>query len=83
MEVLSDKNVNKENRNNQIGKEMQRLKVELNDKIFECHKLEEDYAQERAKMKIGYQFQKNNLNKAIQELKNKNDLDNELWANKV
>lgn len=74
MDVLNvnSKAGNKENRTVSPSKELQKMKIELNDKIFENHKLEEDFAQERAKLVINFQKERTNLNKTIKELKHKN-----------
>jgi hypothetical protein len=48
----------------------------LNDRIFEYHKLEEDYAQEKAKLIMEFQKERVGLNRTVKELKEKNIADN-------
>jgi len=48
----------------------------LNDCIFEYHKLEEDYAQEKAKLMMEFQRERVGLNRTVKELREKNVADN-------
>ena len=71
--MLNSKSVgNKENSRHSPSKELQKLKIQLSDQVFENNKLQEDFAQLRAKLTIDFQKEKNTLNKNIKELKSKN-----------
>ena len=84
MQVLNSKSVgNKENSRHSPSKELQKLKIQLSDQVFENNKLQEDFAQLRAKLTIDFQKEKNTLNKNIKELKSKNQLDNDEWTAKI
>jgi hypothetical protein len=48
----------------------------LNDKLFEINKLEEDYAEQKAKQFIDFQRERQALNKTIKELKDKLQFEN-------
>jgi hypothetical protein len=74
---------NKENQTVEPNKELIRLKVELNDRTFELHKLEEDHAQEKARIYIQLQKEKQSHAKTVKELKDKIKEDNEGWVRMV
>lgn len=75
MDILTDTRThNKENHHNH--KEILRLRVELNDRTFELHKLEEDHAQQKAQIYIQLQKEKQHYNKTIKELRDKIKDDN-------
>lgn len=79
MDILTNTNrisINKENHHNSPSKELQKLKIDLNDRIFEIRKMEEDYAQQKAKLMIELQKEKQNNSKTIKDLKAKNITDN-------
>lgn len=59
------------------------MRIELSDKIFEINKLEEDFAQEKAKHFIDFQKERQGLNRVIKELKEKSLVDNEEWSKKI
>ena len=74
---------NKENRGPSPSKELQKMKIALNDRIFDYNKLEEDFAEQRGKLVIGFQKERSNLNKMVKDLKSKNEIDNDEWTTKM
>lgn len=81
--LTSIRNHNKENQTTEPAKEIQKLKVELNDRTFQLRKLEEDHAQEKAKIFIQLQKEKQIHAKTIKELKDKIKEDNESWVRMI
>ena len=54
MELTLSINTNKENRASSPSKDLQKLRIELNDKIFEIKKITEDHAEEKGKLLMDF-----------------------------
>ena len=83
MEVLCARNKENPTPIDNHHKQIQSLRVELTDKLFEIRRLEEDQAQERAQFFLSMQKEKQASTKAMQEMKASHEQENDAWAAKV